>query len=189
MQTDQETLSIAMDGELGSSTEAALGRVAKNSDDTDTWARYHLIGDVLRDPLAELAPTNFAANLSTQMAQEPTLLAPKIRLRAWIRPLAGLAVAASVAAIAIVGVQQQSAPSSPEPAIAHSSPVKLAAPPIAALDASDQKLELSPAEIPPTLLHAPRRLNGYLVKFNEQRSNVGVPGVNPYVRIVGFETE
>ena len=32
-----------------------------------------------------------------------------------------------------------------------------------------------------------QRLNGYLVNFNEQRQRLGVPGVHPYVRIVGFE--
>ncbi|MFT4581785.1 MAG: sigma-E factor negative regulatory protein RseA [Gammaproteobacteria bacterium] len=189
MQTDQETLSIAMDGELGSSTAALLGRVADDSDDTDTWARYHLIGDVLRDQLSELAPPNFATDLGRKIAQEPTVLAPRIRLQSWIRPLAGLAVAASVAAIAIVGVQQK--PSSPEPIpiVSNVSPVEPAVPRIEPITPIEEKLALTPTEMPAEVLHAPRRLNGYLVKFNEQRSSVGVPGVNPYVRIVGFETE
>ena len=34
-----------------------------------------------------------------------------------------------------------------------------------------------------------RRLNSYLVKFNAQRSSLAVPGVNPYVRIVGFQSD
>ncbi len=33
------------------------------------------------------------------------------------------------------------------------------------------------------------RLNEYLVNFNQQRSRLSAPGVNPYVRIVGFEPE
>ena len=178
-----------MDDELGSSTATVLGRVANNNDDTVTWARYHLIGDVLRDPLTELAPPNFAAHLSSQIAQEPTLLAPKIRVRSWIRPVAGLAVAASVAAIVIAGVQQKFASPDATPTLVDASTVELATPRLVAIEPSEDKRELSPPENLTAVPHAPRRLNGYLVKFNEQRSSVGVPGVNPYVRIVGFETE
>ncbi|MDA0822981.1 MAG: sigma-E factor negative regulatory protein [Proteobacteria bacterium] len=189
MQTNQETLSIAMDDELGSSTASVLGRVANNNNDTDTWARYHLIGDVLRDQLTELAPPNFAAKLSTQIAQEPTILAPKIRVRSWIRPVAGLAVAASVAAIVVAGVQQKFSLPDATPTTVDTSSVEFAAPKLVAIEPAGDKSELSPAENLTPAPHAPRRLNGYLVKFNEQRSSVGVPGVNPYVRIVGFETE
>ena len=34
-----------------------------------------------------------------------------------------------------------------------------------------------------------RRLNSYIVNFNEQRDSLAVPNVHPYVRIVGFEKE
>jgi sigma-E factor negative regulatory protein RseA len=178
-----------MDDELGSSTASVLGDVANNNDDTDTWARYHLIGDVLRDQLTELAPPNFAAKLSTQIAQEPTILAPKTSVRSWIRPVAGLAVAASVAAIVVAGVQHKFSFPDATPAIVDTSTVEFTTPTVVAIAPSEDKRELSPPENLTAVPHAPRRLNGYLVKFNEQRSSVGVPGVNPYVRIVGFETE
>jgi hypothetical protein len=32
-----------------------------------------------------------------------------------------------------------------------------------------------------------RRLNSYIVNFNEQRDSLAVPNVHPYVRIVGFD--
>ena len=34
-----------------------------------------------------------------------------------------------------------------------------------------------------------RRLNSYLVKFNAQRSSLAVPGVNPHVRIIDFQSD
>jgi hypothetical protein len=31
------------------------------------------------------------------------------------------------------------------------------------------------------------RLDSYIVNFNEQRMSQGMPGTNPYVRIVGYD--
>ncbi len=48
------------------------------------------------------------------------------------------------------------------------------------------------SEVDPRLRGTARpdpRLNEYLVNFNQQRSRLSAPGVNPYVRIVGFEPE
>jgi len=194
MQIDEQTLSSVMDGE--GTTGEALAGVAATDGTRAAWARYHLIGDVLRDNSSAIAPPEFAASISALIADEPTVLAPRQRTKSAMRPVAGFAIAASVATLAVIGVQRMepNPVTSPAPAIA-AAPAPAAAPlPATAATApvfASTVAETSPAplELSQPTHPAQRRFNSYLVKFNEQRSNVGVPGVNPYVRIVGFESE
>lgn len=192
MQIDEQTLSSVMDGE-GTTSEALAG-VAASSATRAAWARYHLIGDVLRDNSSAIAPAAFSGSIAARIADEPTVLAPRGRTKSVMRPVAGFAIAASVATLAVLGIQRMEPAevSGPAPAIAMAPaidavPVPAATAPAlaaAAVDPGPAPLELARDTQP-----AQRRFNSYLVKFNEQRSNVGVPGVNPYVRIVGFESE
>jgi len=188
MQNDQESLSTLMDGETDGRDGSTLGRIAATEDERSAWARYHLIGDVIRDGLTEVAPPEFAQKLRIEIGREPTILAPRRKARSLLRPAAGLAIAASVAALAVLGVKQLN-PSQgldPAPEIADVTPAVVGEPLIATQEhalespnAVDRLHESLPSQ---------RRFNSYLVKFNEQRSSLGVPGVNPYVRIVGFES-
>lgn len=192
MQIDEQTLSSVMDGE--GTTGEALAGVAATNGTRAAWARYHLIGDVLRDNSSAIAPPEFAASISALIADEPTVLAPRQRTKSAMRPVAGFAIAASVATLAVIGIQRMEPNNvnSPAPTIA-AAPAATPVPATATTAPvfASTVAETSPA--PPELLHAThpaqRRFNSYLVKFNEQRSTVGVPGVNPYVRIVGFESE
>jgi len=190
MQNDQETLSTAIDGETGNRDHAMLQRIAADPDARATWARYHLIGDVMRDNLTEVAPTGFSTRLRNEITSEPTVLAPRQRQRSRLRPVMGLAIAASVAALAVVGIKQLT----PENSL-HSAPDIVVT--TSALSNADQLAVLArPPEAQPiidrsneTTRPSQRRLNSYLVKFNAQRSSLAVPGVNPYVRIVGFQSD
>lgn len=175
-----------MDGEHDG--VADITSLVESDDARDTWARYHLIGDVLRDHSSEIARSGFAAGIAGRVAEEPTVLAPGRERPNLFRPVAGFAIAASVAALAVIGVRQMSPPPGAEPAAIAAAPASVGeAPVVRVADQTPPVLET--VEPLPEALHAQRRLNSYLVKFNEQRSNVGVRGVNPYVRIVGFEAE
>ena len=44
---------------------------------SETWDRYHLIGDVLRDELPESVSLDLSAQIAQSIADEPTILAPK----------------------------------------------------------------------------------------------------------------
>jgi len=188
MQINQEDISGAMDGEAVVSAE--LAEIARDETARATWARYHLIGDVLRDNVTGVAPPSFAAQLVDKIGQEPTVLAPPRNKSTSVRPVIGFAVAASVAALAVIGVQQfQTGPEvDAAPAVVSVVNPPAATPVVAVAEepAAGTAFAEMPQEPP---LRAQRRLNGYLVKFNEQRSSVGVPSVNPYVRIVGFEPQ
>lgn len=192
MRIEPEALSAVVDGEQNAAADDVLEVISSEQSARDQWARYHLIGDVMRDSLVDVAPQDFSQQLRAQINEEPTIIRPRKRNSSYRRPLAGLAIAASVAAIAVTGVgriaPETQAPVSVSlsPAVSVSAvtkPLLVAESDVSVKPAQDKQPEL------PSALHSQRRLNGYLVKFNEQRSSVGMPGVNPYVRIVGFETQ
>lgn len=70
-----------------------------------TWAEYHLIGDVMRGEA--VLSKNFTANVMQQLAQQPVVLAPAATKSARVsqlqRPHIAWAVAASLVAVAVVG--------------------------------------------------------------------------------------
>jgi sigma-E factor negative regulatory protein RseA len=189
MQNDRETISRLMDGEIGNADASMLTRITGDEDARAVWARYHLIGDVVRDSMIEVAPAAFCERVRREISDEPTALAPRRRGYVLRRSVAGLAIAASVATLAVVGVNQmareQGLNSAPE--IAASAPAQTA-PVLLAADqqSAEAPVVVDPFQGPP---NSPHRLNSYLVKFNEQRSSLAVPGVNPYVRIVGFRAD
>ena len=96
------------------------------------------------------------------------------------KALAGLGVAASVALLAVLGVntlRESTAP--PLPAVASGDAETVVAP-VARVD--DEKWNRIQPEID-------ERLSGYLVNHNEYAASRGVQGVMPYVRIVGFDND
>jgi sigma-E factor negative regulatory protein RseA len=117
---NQEQLSALMDGDL--SEVEVLNELGTDPALQDTWARYHLIGDAMRGDL----PVNLQLDLSDRimlaLEDEPTILAPKpvqpsapqVHTAAKVVPLlrrvsqqvGQYAIAASVAAAVIFGVQQ-----------------------------------------------------------------------------------
>ena len=185
MPTKHESISSWVDGVEPTDNGQPIAALASDADARATWARYHLIGDVLRNENAPYTPS-FAQLVAEQIASEPTILMPQVAKRPAHRPLLGFAIAASVATVAVLGARQLLPTDVPggavEPAVAvvatpnPVTPVALTEP-----ERTDDALSDS--------FKTQRRLNSYLVKFNEQRSSVGVPSVNPYVRIVGFESE
>lgn len=114
--TAEESLSGLMDGEL---SELELRRLLKRLQDdeemTHTWSRYHLIGAGLRGDLPHaLATPSFAASVSAAIADEDVhatsaLSANKPKAVGWFNQLGRAAVAASVAGLVVVGVQQYNA--------------------------------------------------------------------------------
>jgi sigma-E factor negative regulatory protein RseA len=158
------------------------------------------MGDALRaghqsDPAESQASailggtTTFADTLKRRISGEPTVLAPRKRaMPKYLQPVAGIALAASVAGLAVIGIQQMAGNSE------QTQPLS-----VANINAAEQVLERQlvagndatsdTPELEVDLEEHQRRLNSYLVNYNAQRTSLGMPGVNPYVRIVGFESE
>ncbi|EKE67919.1 sigma-E factor negative regulatory protein [Gallaecimonas xiamenensis] len=139
----------------------------------ERWQRYHLIGDAMRGDLPGEMAFDITSKVAAALAEEPAILAPQAvakpkGVQGFWRPVAQLAIAASVALVAIVGVQQYSTqddlpqPSSPVlstlPAIGTAAPVSLEA---AGPRAGQQQGRLVQAE-------QQRRVNAYLQDHAQQ---------------------
>jgi sigma-E factor negative regulatory protein RseA len=96
-------LSALVDGESDPQESAAvLDDVRRHENVRKTAAAYFLIGDVLRGE--EHLEADFTASVMARLADEPTVLAPRMPLRGRLEHLRpALAVAASAAGVAIVG--------------------------------------------------------------------------------------
>ena len=191
----KEQLSLLADGAL-TPLEAVrmVGVIAGNDELRRTWMRYHLVGEVMRTPGRIAWTPGLAARIRDALEREPALLAPRPQramMAQWFRPFAGLAVAASVAAAAVLLLPRN------QPAVVNSTPALASAP---AMEGNAGPIILGAQTVgwpgENAAPHAatvvkpiPRsRLNGYLVNYSEQRALIGSPGV-PYVRVVGYEPD
>jgi sigma-E factor negative regulatory protein RseA len=120
---NKEHISALVDGEIQDS--ALLEQLGNDRELSDTFGRYHLYGDALRNELPHHLQLDLSERVAAALADEPAIIAapapsaPKGEKAGVIRPLFGrvapmlrhvgqFAVAASVSAAVIVGVQQYS---------------------------------------------------------------------------------
>jgi sigma-E factor negative regulatory protein RseA len=97
----REQLSAFLDGELPEAeTTLLLKRLERDEDLKGTLSRYSLIGAVIRTDGDMPAAHHVAARVRAAIAHEPSF-GPR-RAPAWLRPAAGLAVAASVALASVL---------------------------------------------------------------------------------------
>ena len=182
----KEYISAMVDGELDNNSESTVDNLLQSPALKGCWARYHLISDCLNKNIPESIDSGLADRISASIQNEPTVLAPRaISNRAYLKPVAGFAIAASVATMAILGIQQnnggvelqeqQTVSFIPQKRINSVSP-QLAS----TNSASDAQLRLVKA-------NSRARLNSYLVNYNEQRISSGFQGMLPYARTVTFE--
>lgn len=176
-----EQLSAMVDDELPEGERALLiERMARDAALRERWERYHLIGDVLHDRLVVPPDARLAERVMAAVAQETT---PKSRggIAAWrgaIKAAAGLAVAASVAWMALIAVQSITRQDESVPALASRS--ESADPPVVRVGDGQWRRQSPEVQA---------RLNGYLVNHNEYAVSSGVQGVLPYMRIVGYDRQ
>jgi sigma-E factor negative regulatory protein RseA len=101
----REHISCLMDGEVSRETGRFLvRRLGADEELCATWARYHLVRDCLRHQEGGLASESLAARIRHAIAQESPSASQPVRVRRWFKPAVGMAVAASVALMAIVAV-------------------------------------------------------------------------------------
>jgi sigma-E factor negative regulatory protein RseA len=119
----REQVSAFLDGELPSSeTELLLKRLMRDAELRESFGRYALIGESMRGTASVPVTRSFAARVNGAIDGEPATAAPpavRVRANRWWRPFAGAAVAAGVAAVAVVGLQQRAV----EPALRAALPV------------------------------------------------------------------
>lgn len=107
----REQVSAFLDGELpDSEAELLLKRLTRDPELRQSFGRYALIGEAIRGQASPALSAGFAQRLNRAIDGEPAVaVAPPGRTRGsrWWRPFAGAAVAAGVAAVAVVALQQR----------------------------------------------------------------------------------
>jgi sigma-E factor negative regulatory protein RseA len=175
--TDQEKelrmrISMLMDADLdGRDNPRLIEKLEEDAELQATWARYNLIGDVMRSTGAPLASPDFAAKISAAIADEPTVLAPKtFKNTNVVRPrVVSWALAASLAVAAVLVGKSVNE---------HSDVFQMAsnAAPKAQVASKEAELAQNQAE---------SQFNDYLVMHSETSYMAGSAGMLPHVRLVG----
>lgn len=169
----RELLSGLVDNELSEFEERRVHKaLTEDPALRAAWERYHVIRATLRNELDVPAGAGLAERVNAALAAEPPAAAA--RWRPAVRTVSGLAVAASVAALTIVGIQTWRAPQ-PGAAVVAAKPAAQTA----RVNATRWNTNEPARE---------RMLNAYLVEHQEASSG-GVGGALPYVRIVGYDAE
>lgn len=108
-------LSAMFDGELPSTEcELLARRLSRDEQLKARWGRYAVIGATIRSEGGLQLNAELARRVNAVIAKEPNILAnptaqrPSRAASRWIRPVAGLGVAAGVAALSIVWMRSQS---------------------------------------------------------------------------------
>ena len=183
-----EHISALMDGELNEAeTGRLLDQLQRDAGLRMCWTRYHLISDALRSDLTGHIKHNVANRVIQVLESEPIHLTPRrltphpSRLTPHIfKPLAGLAVAASIAAVAVLSLQT-TAP------LQTASPVNLAglsgAAPVALVSSAAGRSRWSAGR--PSV---ESKLDIYLANHNQYSMSTEMQGMLPYARIIGYET-
>lgn len=109
-----ETVSSLVDNY--SQQDESFDEIIKDSELSDTWDRYQLMGDIMRNEVPETLQLDLSDTISAAIEDEATVLAPKNtvkkesgikgRVVSFIKPFGQLAIAASAAGLMILGVQQ-----------------------------------------------------------------------------------
>lgn len=184
----KEQVSALTDDEVqGAELRSLLDDLHQDPELQERWSRYHLIGDALHANLSRADTTRLSERVWAALEDEPTVLAPRrqTRLPPLAKQAAGLAIAASVAAIAIFSVQnlgeQPGAGQFAQPAAQVAQVMQPAT--------AGNLAELASATAPSPAQQAAMRdsLNPYLVNHNEYSVSSGMQGVLPYARIVSYE--
>jgi sigma-E factor negative regulatory protein RseA len=168
----KESLSALMDGQADElEVRRVLREVSGNDELRDTWRRHQLAAAAMRRELPEQV-VDYSAAIRDALENEESL-GTKTTINRLIQPLGRFAVAASVAVIALVGVQQYNQSGTPVSA------------PVASVE--DVKVNLEPPQlrnsaefgIPPVTARTVSATNGAEPSYSAPRSVVQVREVTP----------
>ena len=192
----EERVSALVDSELTSfESRRLITELEKDSALKERWGRYHLIGDVLRDEMPGEVDPSFASRVMDRINEEVAPGSLSIKENAWLKPLAGVAITATVAVVSLLGLKNLTSEGglSPEQ-IATSERAAPTQPVVADTGANGMVQPVSiekssiggsqgKAEILKPVMSDPR-MNSYLATHAEFAAG---PGILPRVRVIGFE--
>ena len=192
MSNRKEKISAFLDNDMHRD-ELMSFSLSAESDDAKVAQRYQMVGDALRSEMSEssfvdvssavreaLADENIADQMPTEhqaSSKQPPQKTALFDLSGWFRPVAGMAVAASVALVMVVSVtQQDSTGVAPVATTIETQP--------AVQVAADDK-----ANIQNTADTKDTDLDPYINQHLEFATQDALQGRLPYVRAVSFESK
>jgi sigma-E factor negative regulatory protein RseA len=169
-------LSMLLDDELDASdTAKILGRMGSDEELRATWARYHLIGQLMRAPKTPVAGSQFADRIKEAIKEEPAVLAPRAleRNRVQFRhKVVTVALAASLMGVAVLVSRSMNE---------HAADV------FQASTAWRQPTAVALEEQQATENIADTQFSDYLVTHNETAYMAGSAGMLSYVRVISAD--
>ena len=177
-ETLHEQISALVDDELAAAEQTLLiKRLEGDVTFRNSLFRYQLISDSLQNHLPARIDPDFNIGVQLALQDAPDVQVGPARLGRLFKPLAGLAIAASVAVVAVLSLQsvRQEDPS-----------VTIATAPVIDESAGSDVAMLL-ANSPVYSSTGAQGLDVYLVNHNEYAMNRGMQGMLPYVRLVGHD--
>ena len=177
-----EHLSSLVDGELSRDAGSFLSRRLFSDDAMcEKWERYHLIRDCIRQPGSKQVVTGLNIRMSSSLDAEEVPTVSSWRNNRWLKPVSGLAIAASVAMMAIVVTVPQPGPTTQEAdaALAEPSIQPFVSPNALARSPASQAVSYAPGQ-----QSSSNRLNAYLLRHNQMARTAGRQGFVSFVPIV-----
>lgn len=166
-----EQLSACLDGELpAAELDLLLKRLERNPELREALGRYTVIGETLRHTRPVVASRSFADAVMAAVDREPAVARRRVRippaLIRSLRPVAGIGVAATVAALAIFAVRQTGV----APGIVASNPPAAAPTAIVAQSNDDAASYIVPTTTSQSAFVPATRLTNYVVAHSEYSS-------------------
>lgn len=178
----RQRISELQDGELDPAGTARLvDALARDSDLRGAWERYHAIGLAIRGETVQASRRGIADAVRERVAREATVLAPRRRdaeRRVAGKPVAGIALAAAAAFLAVFVVPSFFEGVGPLPNGPATAPTFAAQPGAVVIPA--KRWDLDHPELA-------SKLDLYLVTHQETAPTTGAKGMLPYATFVGYE--
>jgi sigma-E factor negative regulatory protein RseA len=174
----QSQVSAFVDDELpAAETDLFVRRLVKDVDLKQAMSRYQLIGEALRTPAARASLSrDFSARVANLLEQQDAApakasVAPRSN-SSWLKPVGGIAIAASVALVSVLAIRSPLTGSTPANLTAETlQPVELTAQQTLA-NASNSYVVPAPASSPTAPIPA-TRLTNYVLAHSEFSSPLG----------------
>lgn len=177
-----EQVSSLVDDELSArEAEVLLARLERDPSLRDRVERYALIGEAMRGALPKVQQRDFAARVMAVIEQDELVPGRRFavgRRLLQLRPVAGMAVAASVAMLAVLTLQapQVEAPSEVVPDMRLNGTAPLI---------NAQRVDFTGVRSP----ELQNQLRSYLLNHSEHSTNARLRGVMPYVQIAAHDSQ
>ncbi|MDB4470813.1 sigma-E factor negative regulatory protein [Deltaproteobacteria bacterium] len=194
----RESVSALMDGEAG---ELELRRLLTEPDELsvrNSWQSYHRLQVVLKEEPAEFLGWDISERVSSAIEDNSQLSTITSRRPKWLQPVAGFAVAASVAAAVVMTVGNLN-PGNSGLGAAQPDMLSRVFPATGglAVSAGDNRANVRPAMTPMVLPggdaqadeDARKRLDQYILRHTESAALNNGQGMISYARVANFDVE